>query len=405
MENRVYYGEYSLEHWIELILKGNIQLPWYQRSFVWDKEQIQNLVLAITKNQFVPPVIIAAVKENKEWKNYILDGQQRLTSILFAKCNKFVDKKDYISKKPTAVIHQVADDIDEDMDNSTGGENNVDEEIKMITWNFNDIIKNKKIDEKELQEAYYKPLFSTGKDDAFFQSHYLGFAYIKPGDNVQDEEQSKFYSDIFRNINIGGTKLTRQETRKALYFLKENLKDYFAPDFLKNMKVETSSKESGLIDFIKYLSILAQYKKCDRLHSYGGRNWEKNEKYYREYISAVVNHTDKSSYEFDVTFPPESYTNERMEKLKTTILQLGIPYTYNSIIDMDMYFFGLVNEIIFLNHEIDLSHKSQLKKELDEKIKELKNTDNHKNNPQALKYLRARITNSIDIYKKYIKHE
>lgn len=72
---------------------------------------------------------------------------------------------------------------------------------------------------------------------------------------------------------------------------------------------------------------------------------------------------------------------------------------------MDMYFFGLVNEIIFLNHEIDLSHKSQLKKELDEKIKELKNTDNHKNNPQALKYLRARITNSIDIYKKYIKHE
>lgn len=93
MENRVYYGEYSLEHWIELILKGNIQLPWYQRSFVWDKEQIQNLVLAITKNQFVPPVIIAAVKENKEWKNYILDGQQRLTSILFAKCNKICRQK------------------------------------------------------------------------------------------------------------------------------------------------------------------------------------------------------------------------------------------------------------------------------------------------------------------------
>ena len=34
MESRTYYGEYSLKHWIDLMLNGNIVLPEYQRSFV-----------------------------------------------------------------------------------------------------------------------------------------------------------------------------------------------------------------------------------------------------------------------------------------------------------------------------------------------------------------------------------
>ncbi len=41
MENRVYYGEYSLSHWIKLILKGNIKLPKYQRGFVWDESDVK----------------------------------------------------------------------------------------------------------------------------------------------------------------------------------------------------------------------------------------------------------------------------------------------------------------------------------------------------------------------------
>lgn len=44
MENRVYYGEYSLRHWIDLILKGNIKLPSYQRTFVWKEDKVEQLV-------------------------------------------------------------------------------------------------------------------------------------------------------------------------------------------------------------------------------------------------------------------------------------------------------------------------------------------------------------------------
>lgn len=31
MENKVYYGEYTLKHWIKLMLSGNIVLPECQR--------------------------------------------------------------------------------------------------------------------------------------------------------------------------------------------------------------------------------------------------------------------------------------------------------------------------------------------------------------------------------------
>ena len=78
MDTRVYYGEYTLKHWIELMLKKNIILPKYQRSFVWEENDVQRLIQSLENGQFVQPITIAYANEG----NIILDGQQRLTSIL-----------------------------------------------------------------------------------------------------------------------------------------------------------------------------------------------------------------------------------------------------------------------------------------------------------------------------------
>lgn len=396
MEKRVYYGEYSLEHWIDLILKENIILPWYQRSFVWQKAQIENLINTFDNNQFIPPVTIGAVRKDGEWKNYILDGQQRLTSILFTKLNKYIDINDYISQKPETEIAQIADDLPENAEDE-----DFDDKTKMINWNFSEIITDRKVNSKELSSSFYKNLLNDKKTDTWFKNHFLGFAFIKPNNNVKDEDQSKFYSDIFRNINIGGTKLTRLENRKSLYFLKEDLKNFFVPEFINSIRVETSSKESGVIDLIKYLSILSQYKgNNETLLKYGGRDWEKNENYYQKYIMAIVDNKANNELKFDISYPKNPYNNDRIEKLKNAISQFEIPKSFTSIIDMDMYFFGLVNEIVFLNKELDISKKDSLKAELKAKIDNLKNTDNHKDNPNALKYLKARISASIHIYRK-----
>lgn len=56
MENRVYYGEYSLAYWLELILNQKITLPAYQRHFVWDEEKMNALICSIKEERFIPPL-------------------------------------------------------------------------------------------------------------------------------------------------------------------------------------------------------------------------------------------------------------------------------------------------------------------------------------------------------------
>ena len=59
----VFYGEYSLRHWIRLILNGNIQLPEYQRKFVWRESDAFDLLNSICNHQFVPPITIGAYQK------------------------------------------------------------------------------------------------------------------------------------------------------------------------------------------------------------------------------------------------------------------------------------------------------------------------------------------------------
>ena len=54
MKNKVYYGEYCLQHWINLMLSGDIVMPKYQRSFVWDEERTKKMILNLKKKYFVP---------------------------------------------------------------------------------------------------------------------------------------------------------------------------------------------------------------------------------------------------------------------------------------------------------------------------------------------------------------
>ena len=84
MDKKVYYGEYTLKYWIDLLLKKDLVLPDYQRSFVWSEDQVKGFVKGIQKDGFVPPVTIGVCNIGGENHNLILDGQQRLSSLLLA---------------------------------------------------------------------------------------------------------------------------------------------------------------------------------------------------------------------------------------------------------------------------------------------------------------------------------
>ena len=93
--NKVYYGEYSLDRWIKLVLTKKIVLPPYQRYFVWTEKQTARLLKSIEKYQYLPAVTIGACEDSTTHKrvSMLLDGQQRLTSVLLASLGVLYVKK------------------------------------------------------------------------------------------------------------------------------------------------------------------------------------------------------------------------------------------------------------------------------------------------------------------------
>ena len=99
--SRNFYGEYSLEQWINFVLTKEIILPDYQRAFIWEKEDVEDLIDSLKNGLFVPPITIGNYGGKT---NYILDGQQRLSAILIAYIGLFPDRdkfkfkdKEYLS--------------------------------------------------------------------------------------------------------------------------------------------------------------------------------------------------------------------------------------------------------------------------------------------------------------------
>ena len=390
MENRVYYGEYTLEHWIKLILRGNIVLPKYQRYFVWDSKKVETLIETLKKKEYVPSVTIGTITENDHDNiNYILDGQQRLTSILLA----------YFAVFPNKEKFKEQDSIDYANENDDSNEND-----ERMEWTFEKIVNLNKEEREKIKEQsdFYEPLNIT-LDENFWSKTFLGFAYIVP--YVQDKDkQQKFYSSVFRNINIQGRTLSTQESRRSLYFLKDGFDNFFETNVVRDLKVMQPTQPKD-VDFIKYLSLLSQYKKdgkVDRLaYGYSDSREKSLENYYEEYIYSIVNEKATDLFEkFTSIFPDGNYQNH-FDRLKETIDSLFDTKEFSSIIDLDIHLFGLVYKIVFENKSIDKSKKTELLLDLKGVIESLKKSDSHKKSPGNLKYLKERINDSIEVYNKY----
>lgn len=145
MENKVYYGEYSLYHWIKLILKKNIVLPDYQRNFTWTLETRENLIKSLREKEFVPPVTIGFFSEDGKNENIIIDGQQRLTSILLSVLGYFPDReayKKYIDQKKKTEIGDAIKFLDGNDDTEEIKENLDEQDV--IDWSFSDLLEQDK---------------------------------------------------------------------------------------------------------------------------------------------------------------------------------------------------------------------------------------------------------------------
>ena len=376
--SRNFYGEYSLEQWIKLILTKEIILPDYQRAFVWSEEDVEELIISLKNGLFVPPITIG----NYDGKtNYILDGQQRLSAILIAYLGLFPQKDMF--KFSMSEYQGTANDNDDIAEE--------DEDIMPLEWKFNYFTEagqdKKSILEKIEKDKYKNVNFELYSN--FWKDSYIGFSLIIPISNER-EEQQKLYSSVFRNINIKGKSLTQLESRKSLYFLKEDFSKWFSPRFIYNIHINKAS-----IDFVRYLSLLSQYKKNGDAERLAQNYKTKMETYYESYILAEVYKQDRTMFTPLLSKDNQDRYDRLEEFLKADCFSKG----FTSIIDADVYLFGAIYYTIVENKKVSITEELQSK--IKEKIQEFKGIYMHSKSPSALKYLRSRIQSSIDIYRTY----
>ncbi len=382
MGNKVYYGEYSLKHWINLILIKNITLPDYQRYFVWDKKKTKELIDAFKEKQFVPPVTIGNFNESGKNVHLILDGQQRLTSILLAYLGIFPDIKEFKKNKEKGF----ADEDDNIVENELLDD--------ILEWNFNKLTE-KGSDRNEILKKIIKGNYEEldlNIEEDFFENNFLGFSYLVP-EKDDNKAQQKFYSKVFRNINIQGVSLIPQESREALYYLDKDLEKYFKPAFQDEILVN-----DGKIDFVRYLALLSQYNKDGSSNNLAKGFASNMEKYYEEYIYYCVGEKDSDFFEIKKDNYEKSFAD-----LKKLFLELNLIKRFDSIIDADVALFGIIYFVVFKEKEIDSNKKEEIIDKINDKVKEFKGYSLHTKNPSAFKYLRERVQSSIEIYKEYVK--
>lgn len=408
------YGEYSLSHWIELILTKRIELPPYQRYFVWDENSVRNIMISFKNGHHVPPVTIAEYKEFdqngqcKECKAYIIDGQQRLTSILLAYLGFYIDKTKI--RNPTSLEYADPNDENDDIEENING--------TTLDWRMTEIqnmFKGNIVSLKsELQQkAYFKQ--KNLIDESFnWDDCSLGFSYIKfipssPNYNEINQDQKSFYATIFRTINATGRNLELDESRAAFYWCAKNtsIEKLLKAEFFKGIKIN-----NRLIDFVKILSFLAQVYYLNKnkddfsRYAYGeiakGYSSKKDnfEFYIESFVHAVVDEKSSSSeFKFGVELAKIDDIESRIQKLTDQLnLHELRNKVYTSIIDAEYFLFGFIYKVFFLNKDISPERFNEISSKLHTFIDDKKQDSSYTKKPSLITRIRDRIKESILTY-------
>ena len=380
---------------MELLRKGNIMLPKYQRHFVWEKERVDKLVESIKENLFVPPVTIGSFQKDGKLQNLIIDGQQRLTSIMLAYLGLYPDKEHYRREAGIQMAGEDAGLENEDMEA---------EENPVIKWNVEELFDEDNsfdaIRERARINGHYMVLEPT-LDDEQLSSRFLGFNYLVP-ESKNPVEMQKYFSSVFRSVNYTGVNLLPQESRKALYYLDQRYEQYFAPDFCERITVENKKMKGGvMMDFTRALALLASYYYTHDYEKVGKYYGRRLETYYEHYIESVVSGRYEDLFGKFTDYYTEGDFTGPMEHLRKQMSGMRLFRHFESIIYIDVYTMGLIYHVLFMNHEIDYM-RDDIRARLHDTAKSFREDPRHSRTPAALKYIRQRMEASIDIYQDYV---
>lgn len=221
------------------------------------------------------------------------------------------------------------------------------------------------------------------------------------------EDRHAFFSSIFRNVNIGGTPLLKTESRKSLYYLKPSFVPLFDPEFAKTIVIKQFGGDPQPLDFLRQLALTFDYAKDEDSKKVMKDYKSKSEQYYEIFMSEMINPPADGRVSIfkkliDVMAVEDIEPN--MERLKDEVLKVSIPNEINSVIEIDVFMLGLIFWILIKHKHLthDQNLLQNLRERLNSKIQEFKADPAHSKSPATLKFLRKRISTSIEIYQSFV---
>ena len=185
---------------VDMIDSGIIEIPLFQRNYVWDIKKASRLVESLILGLPVPELFFYSEgDENNMYK--IIDGQQRFLSIYFFVKGRF--------PKNTDSRFMIRDGI------------NAGTTLEMLLPDnsiFQDFTLRLNDDDTQKPSRYHGKKFATLDRDTqikFRLRRYLRTVVVRQ--NKPDDNSSSMF-EIFNRLNTGGTPLNHQEIRASLYY-------------------------------------------------------------------------------------------------------------------------------------------------------------------------------------------
>ena len=195
-DSSVIPNDFNITTIFNLIDSGAVEMPVFQRNYIWDKKRASRFIESLILGLPVPQIFLYQKERNKF---LVIDGQQRLLSIYYYIKQRFplVEKR--------AELRKVFD-----------LNNGIPDSILFNDMYFQDfklqLSKSENGEKNPLDGLRYNTLGLYKSDFEFMTIRCMAIRQNEP----KEDDSSVF--EIFSRLNTGGVNLSNQEIRACLYY-------------------------------------------------------------------------------------------------------------------------------------------------------------------------------------------
>lgn len=189
-------NDFNITTIFNLIDSGAIEMPVFQRNYIWDKKRASRFIESLILGLPVPQIFLYQKERNKF---LVIDGQQRLLSIYY-----YVKQRFPLSEK-RAELRKVFD-VNNGIPDSILFDDSYFQDFKL------QLSKSENGEKNPLDGLRYNTLGLYKSNFEFMTMRCMAIRQNEP----KEDDSSVF--EIFSRLNTGGVNLTNQEIRACLYY-------------------------------------------------------------------------------------------------------------------------------------------------------------------------------------------